>query len=288
VIIVLLALAAGGGYAYWPRTENRKEIARPPRATDSRRDEIQDKLGDPKELRVDLGNGVTMELVLIQPGTFKMGSPENEEDHESDETQHRVTLTKPFYMGKYEVTHEQYEQIVGENPSSFKGPKFPVERVSWDEAQAFIKKLNAKLGKAARLPSEAEWEYACRAGTTTRFCTGNTAADLARAGWYGAYSTPVGNSEKSTNRVGQKTPNEWGLYDMHGNVWEWCQDWYEDKYYAASPANDPKGPDKGGSRVSRGGSLFDSPGDCRSAFRGNHIYPGERIGFNGFRLLLDF
>ena len=166
-------------------------------------------------------------------------------------TQHEVTITKPFYMGKYVVTQEQYEAIMGNNPSHFKGAQNPVEMVSWDDAQAFCQKLSKKSGKTVRLPTEAEWEYACRAGTSTKYYSGDSEEDLKRVAWYEA------NSNDTTHPVGQKEPNKFGLYDMHGNVWQWCQDWYGD--YTANEVADPQGPAQGASRVLRGGSWYHDP-----------------------------
>jgi formylglycine-generating enzyme required for sulfatase activity len=159
-----------------------------------------------------------------------------------------------------------------------KGASLPIESVSWNDAQEFCKKVSAKTGQTVRLPTEAEWEYACRAGTTTAYYSGDTEADLGRAAWYGA------NINGSTHPVGQKEPNAWGLYDMHGNVWEWCQDyWYEE--YEAGAATDPQGPDTGTSRVLRGGFWLANPWFCRSAFRSVWA-PGRRDGSFGFRVVL--
>jgi formylglycine-generating enzyme required for sulfatase activity len=225
---------------------------------------------------LDLGNNVKLELVLIPAGKFLMGSPENEKGRNEDETQHEVSITKPFYMGKCEVTQEQYEAVMGNNPSRFKGAKNPVEQVTWNDAQEFCRKLSQKTGKTVRLPTEAEWEYACRAGTKTRFYSGDNDSDLDGVAWYGP------NSGGKTNPVGGKKPNAWGLYDMHGNVWEWCQDWYGS--YPKESVQDPEGPGNGGSRVVRGGAWSNNPGYCRSAGRsGSH--PDDR-GINfGFRVV---
>ncbi len=192
---------------------------------------------------------------------------------------HMVTLTQAFYMGKFDVTQEQYQQIVGTNPSSFKGKDNPVETVSWDDAQAFCKKLSEKSGQTVCLPTEAEWEYACRAGTTTEFYSGDLDSDLDRVAWYGA------NSKSTTHPVGQKEANAFGLYDMHGNVWQWCQDWYADDYYGKSPATDPEGPSQGAFRLLRGGSWDDHPLYCRAAYRRRNN-PDIRYFFIGFRVAL--
>jgi len=234
-----------------------------------------------KRLTLDLGKGVAMDLSLIPAGKFTMGSPEGEEDRQPDEgPPHDVTISKPFYMGVYEVTQEQYEAITGANPSYFKGAKNPVEQASWDEAVEFCKKLSAKTGKAVRLPTEAQWEYACRAGTKTRFGVCDKDADLNEYGWSAA------NSECKTHPVGQKKPNAWGLYDMHGNVQEWCNDWYAETY-AGAGTSDPQGPSTGQSRVLRGGCWDFIPASCRSTFR-QFFYPsGYRNGKYGFRVVVD-
>ena len=239
----------------------------------------------PPTLSLDLGGGVTMEMELIKPGTFEMGSPEGEKERGKNEKQHTVTISKAFYMGKYPVTQEQYEAVTGKTPSQFKGAKNPVEQVSWDDAQEFCKALHnkaqAKLpqGMEVQLPTEAQWEYACRAGTKTRFYTGDEEEDLARAGWY------TKNSDGKTHPVSQKTPNAFGLYDMHGNVWQWCQDLYRSDYEKLS-ATDPMNKTDGKARVLRGGSWNFLPYDCRSAVR-SYFTPVNRGIFIGFRIVVS-
>jgi formylglycine-generating enzyme required for sulfatase activity len=222
-------------------------------------------------------NSLGMKFVYIKPGTFMMGSPESEEGRD-DETQHKVTLTKGFYMQTPEVTHAQCQAVMGNHPSDFKncGDNCPVENISWNDAQEFIEKLNRKeKGAQYRLPTEAEWEYACRAGTETRFYTGDSEEDLDRAGWYDE------NSDEKTHPVGRKEPNGFGLYDMHGNVWEWCQDWYGE--YPTKSVIDPKGPSSGPYRVLRGGSWFRFGRVVRSARRSRNA-PSERNRYLGLRL----
>ncbi|MDA0841450.1 MAG: formylglycine-generating enzyme family protein, partial [Planctomycetota bacterium] len=222
-------------------------------------------------------NSIGMELILIPAGEFEMGSPANEKDRDENEVQHTVKITKPFFMSRTEVTQGQYEAVMGKNPSDFKGKDLPVESVSWEEAVEFSKKLSDKERKAYRLPTEAEWEYACRAGTKTIFSFGDSDKNL------GDYAWQSGNSTGTTHVVGQKKPNSWGLYDMHGNVWEWCSDWYGD-YYSKTIV-DPTGPTAGEGRVLRGGSWLSSAGYCRSAFRSGYG-PGGRDGILGFRVAL--
>jgi len=244
---------------------------------------------------VDLGGGMKLELVWINPGSFMMGSPLGESARDEDETQHRVTLTKGFWLGKYEVTQAQWQQVMGSNPSYSKnaGGKAPVENVSWNDCKDFLQKLNGKgVEGTFRLPTEAEWEYACRAGTTTRFGFGENDGDLHRYGNYCERSCTEDYSWKDkdhsdghdkTAPVGSLKPNAWGLHDMHGNVWEWCQDWYGD--YPSGSATDPAGVSSGSSRVLRGGSWFLSAGLCRSARRYG-IEPSYRFSLSGLRVVL--
>jgi len=239
---------------------------------------------------MELGDGVKLELALIPAGKFLMGSPANEEGRSDNEgPQHEVTISQPFYMGKYEVTQEQYVQIKSGNSSNNRNDTGPAARINWHECLDFCNKLSARAGKTVRLPTEAEWEYACRAGTQTRFYTGDRDEDLARAGWYGSHKA-IGNSGPGAHRVGEKLANAFGLYDMHGNLWEWCNDWYSDKYYAESPKVDPQGPALSPSdqRVLRGGSFWHPPVECRSAFRfeGNPWDGYHYYGAVGFRVVV--
>jgi len=231
----------------------------------------------PASVTLDLGNGGTMRLVLIRPGKFMMGSPDSEQSRESKEgPQHEVVIAKPFYMGVTEVTQAQYEAVMGTNPSKFKGPTNPVDSVTWDEAVEFCRKLSEKTGKAVRLPTEAEWEYACRAGTKTRFSFGDSESVLGDYAWKGS------NSGGTAHPVGQKKPNAWGLYDMNGNVWEWCADWWGP--YPKGPITDPSGPTTAsGLRVLRGGSWYRVGLDSfRCAIR-LIIDPSLRVNDLGFR-----
>jgi formylglycine-generating enzyme required for sulfatase activity len=224
---------------------------------------------------VEMTNSIGMKLVLIPPGEFTMGGGGGA---------HKVTITKAFCLGKYEVTQEEWEAVMGRgnNPSSFKGPKNPVEQVSWEDCQFFLKKLGEKCGAAEgsyRLPTEAQWEYACRAGSTGGFCFGDSEVELDEYGWFDK------NSEKKTHPVGEKKPNAWGLFDIHGNVWEWCADWFGQDYYKASPRSDPTGPPSGSIRVNRGGSWGGAAWLCWSAYR-DLREPGFRNIFLGFRVSL--
>jgi formylglycine-generating enzyme required for sulfatase activity len=193
---------------------------------------------------------------------------------------HEVRISQPFYLGKYPVTQGQWEAVLGNNPSCFRGDRNrPVENVSWHGVQEFIRQLNAREGGMAyRLPTETEWEYAARADTTTDYCFGDDRRQLKKYAWYEA------NSGAKTHAVGQLKPNVWGLYDMHGNVWEWTQDWYDEEYYDNSPHDDPPGPSAGSYRVVRGGGWDCGAGDCRSASRAVEE-PSGRSNVIGFRLL---
>ena len=216
-------------------------------------------------------NKLDMEFVRIPTGTFMMGSPESEEGRGRDETQHEVTITKSYYMGKYEVTQEQWEGVMDYNPSITKGARLPVTGVSWEDCQEFIKKLNAKTSGDYMLPTEAEWEYACRAGTTTAHSVGNsiTKADANIDG-------------PGTKAVGSYNPNAFGLYDLHGKVWEWCEDWYGD--YPVEAVTDPKGPTAGKYRVLRGGSFDYYESKARSSSRNFRFTPTFGDPDCGFRL----
>ena len=233
----------------------------------------------PQAVSIELGGSVKLELVLVPAGDFLMGSPDSQSDANRDQKpQHRVRITRPFYLGKYLVTQEQWQAVMGNNPSQFRGPKSPVENVSWDDCRQFLDKLNAKspLGEGKfQLPTEAQWEYACRAGSTTRYFFGVEETSLDDYAWYEE------NSHGHTHPVGDKRPNAWGLYDMHGNAWEWCQDWYGRNYYAASPAADPVGPVTGTDRVGRGGDWDGAAKHCRSAYRVSFVPAGRsnRVGF---------
>jgi formylglycine-generating enzyme required for sulfatase activity len=249
-----------------------------------------------------------MKMVLIPAGEFLMGSPESEKDRYEDEgPQHRVRITKSFYFGQYPVTlgqfltfyHDANYKLEMERdrkgdygyddgkesekrpwaPGFENGMDHPVLWVSWNDAVAFCEWLSKKEGKEYRLPTEAQWEYACRAGSTTRYYFGDSESELSDYAWYHA------NAGSKTHPVGEKKPNAWGLYDMQGNVWQWCADWYGGEYYAASPVDDPQGPDSGSLRVRRGGSWRFTAGFCRSAIRYSSS-PGYRGDFLGLRVSL--
>ena len=238
----------------------------------------------PPTRQLDLGGGVQLELILIHPGTFLMGSPASEAERDSDETQHDVTLTQPFYLGKYPVTQAQWKAVLGNNPSHFQGDYLPVEMVSWDDVQIFCQMVRNKTGQAVGLPTEAQWEYCCRAGTSTPFHFGSVLNGAqANCGGNYPYGTKKGPYLKKTSPVGSYLANSWGLHDMHGNVWEWCQDWYGE--YPRGKIKDPQGSSNGEPRVLRGGSWSDCASFCRAGKR-DRGSPGNRNGICGIRLLL--
>jgi len=256
---------------------------------------------------VNLTNSIGMKLTLIPAGEFTMGSPEDEVERFrrfdrrfKDEALHPVRISRPFYMGACEVTQEQYQRVMGANPSYFSksgragsvNNGFPVERVTWEDAVEFCRRLSElpeekAAGRKYRLPTEAQWEYACRAGTTTAFHFG-VSCNGRQANCDGSlpFMTPEkGPNLASTTRVGSYRPNAWGLFDMHGNVSEWCGDWYDADYYAGSPTQDPKGPKTGRHRVIRGGCWCDRAVSCRSADR-DRTRPDNRTDKTGFRVVV--
>ena len=245
--------------------------------------------GFSRQVEVEVGVALWEEMVWIEPGTFQMGSPSSEQGRDRDEGPvHEVTISQGFYLGKYEVTQWQWESIMGTRPWQSKnnvrsGSDYPAVYVSWEDAQEFIRRLNTSLGRNVyRLPTEAEWEYACRAGTTTRWSFGDDESQLGHYAWYYDNAWDVG--ERYGHSVGTKRANPWGLYDMHGNVWEWVQDRYDGGYYRSSPSVDPAGPSLGSYRVMRGGGSFDYFAQyVRSALR-FYYSPSDR-SYVGFRLL---
>ena len=230
-------------------------------------------------ITIPVKDGICIEMVKVEAGSFDMGAmPELENPWKNEKPVHRVTLTNNYYISKYEVTQTLWQAVMGSNPSRFKGSDLPVEQVSWNDCQDFISELNAMTGKRFRLPTEAEWEYAARGGKKSRgyqYSGSNTLGDVA---WYGD------NSGSKTHAVGIKQPNELGIYDMTGNVWEWCQDWYDS--YSSSPQTNPTGAASGSYRVSRGGSWNYSARFCRASCRFDGT-PDCRDGYLGLRLVLS-
>jgi formylglycine-generating enzyme required for sulfatase activity len=274
--------------------------------------------------------GIGLKLTYIPPGSFTMGAEPSEPGAKPAEKPHKVTISKGFYMGIHEVTQDQYLRVMGKNPSVFQGEMLlknkkivetmepgvvghnhPVDHVTWDDAVEFCKRLSEMseekaAGHVYRLPTEAEWEYACRAGTTSAYSLGDSNDSLDQAGWYGdnAGSEPIDSSKlfvesegklkkyvdeliangNTPHPVGRKKPNAWGLYDMHGNLWEWCSDWHGD--YPSRDVTDPKGPSLGKDRVHRGGCYLVEGIKCRSAAR-NWDPPGDTYYYLGFRVVME-
>jgi formylglycine-generating enzyme required for sulfatase activity len=239
----------------------------------------------------EITNSIGMKLILIPKGTFMMGSPEDEKERNEDEAQHQVTISKDYYLGATEVTQGQYEKVMGINPSHFQkgfirksdSSMYPVEQVSWEDAVEFCEKLSElpeekKAGRVYRLPTEAQWEYACRAGSKSAYSFGESSKSL------GNYACFNENSNGQTHPVGEKKANAWGLYDMHGNVWEWCSDGYGE--YPKAAVSDPVGPREGSGRVIRGGSWLIGAAYCRSADR-YWINPSRWFSYYGLRVALS-
>ena len=223
--------------------------------------------------KFDFENTIGMEFNLIPAGSFMMGS---ENGYGDERPVHKVTITKPFYIGIYPVFQGEYEVVMWSNPSGFRGNRRPIEQVTWYDAKEFCRRLSEKEGVTYRLPTEAEWEYACRAGTTTRYYWGDRIDEDYL--WY------KDNSGWKTHPVGQKLPNAWGLYDMAGNVWEWCEDWYGS--YSPDEQTDPVGPSSGSSRVLRGSSWYGGTEFVRSANR-DLFTPSYRYTNIGFRVVTE-
>lgn len=229
-----------------------------------------------KQLELHVGS-VTFDFVRIEPGVFQMGSPLSEKGHmPNEEPTREVYITKPFYLGRYEVTQAQYKAVMGVNPSYFEGDSLAVDQVTYPHAIEFCKKLSQVTGVNASLPTEAQWEYACRAGTTTRFYSGDTTADLDRVAWYAA------NSGDTVHPVGLKQPNAWGLYDMLGNVWELCADFIES--YEQMDASDPVGDVYDNRGAMRGGGYAYPEEYCRAA---THLVSNLRFGGTGVRVVIN-
>jgi formylglycine-generating enzyme required for sulfatase activity len=223
---------------------------------------------------------VGIEMVFVQGGTFRMGCTEEQSDCQDNEKPvHNVTLSD-FYIMKYEITQEQWVQVMGKNPSNFKGDNLPIENVSWNDIRDFISELNIMTGKKYRLPTEAEWEYAARGGNKSKGYKYSGSSALDKVAWH------KDNSGGKTQPIGAKQPNELGIHDMTGNVWEWVSDWYGANYYSSSSGSNPTGPVSGSYRVGRGGGWNPDARDCRVSIR-NYADPGYRNYDLGFRLAVS-
>ena len=230
-------------------------------------------------ISIPVKDGISIDMVRVEAGTFKMGATaEMKNPWVLEKPTHKVTLTNDYYIGKYEVTQALWQAVMGSNPSYFKGDNLPVEQVSWNDCQEFLSKLNRITGKTFRLPTEAEWEYAARGGKKSRGCQYSGSNNLSDVAWY------WDNSGSKTHAVGSKQSNELGIYDMSGNVWEWCQDWHG--RYSKSSQTNPTGATSGSGRVSRGGCWIGDAGLCRSSYRSDDA-PDDRNSDLGFRLVLS-
>jgi len=285
LMFLSLILSGCGEAALLPENATSAPVADQPEGKVDEKPAVTAKTGEQPEESKEIVNSLGMRFVRIPKGTFLMGSPNDDDRAGKDEVQHEVTLTKDFFMSTLEVTQEQYERVMGGLPSELNslGAKKPVNHVSWTEATNFARRLSdfpeeSKDQRKYRLPTEAEWEYACRAGTQTGYSFGDSDLRIDEFAWYD------GNSRSHLHEGGQKKPNSYGLYDMHGNVWEWCSDWYGD--YPSTPLTDPRGPDAGSFRVLRGGSWNFGPYSVRCARRGFNT-PGDRYFNYGFRLVLE-
>ena len=240
---------------------------------------VQPTVTNSDNISIPIKDGISIEMVRVEAGTFTMGAtPEMENPLYEEKPAHQVTLINDYYIGKYEVTQALWKAVMGNNPSNFKGDNLPVEQVSWDDCQEFLSKLNSITGKTFRLPTEAEWEYAARGGNKSRGYQYSGSNNLSDVAWN------INNSGSKTHAVGSKQANELGIYDMTGNVWEWCQDWYG-KYSSSSKTN-PTGANRGSKRVARGGSWIFNLLACRSSYRG-YGSPDNRLNYVGLRLVLS-
>ncbi len=288
----LLGLVAAGMFLivrYYEIKKTKHEADQAEIAAEKARAERESSNGSspPKEPKLKPGDSLTnslgMKFAWIPPGNFVMGSPVTEEGRNGDETQHKVTLTKGFFLGIYPVTQAVWKKVLGNNPSRFQGDDFPVENVTWNDCQQFLRKLSAIEGHPYRLPTEAEWEYACRAGTITPFSFGETIS-TEQVNYNGNFPYAKGKKgvyREKTTPIGSFPANAWGLFDMHGNVWEWCSDWYGD--YPQGEIIDPEGPFTGTQRSLRGGAFSNSAAYVRSASRDKDL-PTYRIDYVGFRV----
>ena len=240
---------------------------------------VQAPIANSDNITIPVKDGISIDMVRVEAGTFTMGATaEMKNTEDSEKPTHRVTLTNDYYIGKYEVTQALWQAVMGDDPSYFKGDNLPVEAVTWDDCQEFIGKLNRITGKTFRLPTEAEWEYAARGGNKSRGYQYSGSNNPSNVAWYDD------NSGDKTHAVGTKQPNELGIYDMSGNVWEWCQDWYET--YSSSSQVNPTGANSGSCRVVRGVSWYNNARDCRLSLRGSNT-PDFRSSNLGLRLVLS-
>ena len=262
------------GWFVWSKLQNGGKINRQQSSSNATGQLL---IGD--SITIPVKDGISIDMVRVEAGTFTMGAtPEMKDSWDDEKPTHQVTLTNDYYIGKYEVTQALWKAVMGNNPSKFNGDNLPVERVSWDDCQEFINKLNGITGKTFRLPTEAEWEYAARGGKKSRGYRYSGSNNISDVAWYD------GNSGNRTHAVGSKQANELGVYDMIGNVFEWCQDWYGS--YSSFSQTNPTGAISGSHRVERGGSWENTARNCRSSFRYD-VTPDGRGSYLGLRLILS-
>ena len=260
-------------------TSGAKQILIEVQAEIRRQESVKETVQSPNIRMAPLENKLGMQFIRIEPGAFQMGSSEYERQREMDEDLHQVKLTQPFYLQTTPVTQTQWQEVMGTNPSDFKGADLPVENISWNDiVTQFLPRINAKGQGNYRLPTEAEWEYAARAGCTQTYYLRDEPSLLDSYAWYS------NNAQFKTHPVAQKKANAWGFFDLHGNIWEWCKDWYGS--YELEPQTDPQGPHLGMGRVMRGGCWFSNSPDCRLSARG-YMPPETRIRLIGFRLVKE-
>jgi len=240
----------------------------------------REKLTGEISFKVEATSLFDIEMVFVKGGTFQMGCTSEQSNCDDNEKPVHTVTVDDFYIGKYEITQKQWRDVMGNNPSVFFSgcDECPIESVSWDDIQKFLKKLNQKTGEHFRLPTEAEWEFAARGGNQNNGYKYAGSNNINEVAWY------KGNSDRNTHVVGSKSPNELGIYDMSGNVWEWCNDWYGEYYYGNSPSNNPQGPTSGTYRILRGGSWYNDAGYFRVTYRGGD-YPVNSISVFGFRVV---
>ena len=265
-------------------------------------DKVSRPTNKPKTMTLDLGKGVKMKFALVPAGEFMMGSKFSpaqaaskfegkDSNYASEHPRHKVTISEPFYVGVYEVTQSQFAAVMGSEPWKGKmltklGPDYPASWVHWNEANEFCSKLSKTLGKKVSLPTEAQWEYACRAGSDTAFCFGDAPSKLSDYGWWRGNMVDNDKAKSYARKIGSKKPNAWGLYDMHGNVWEWCSDWFDKDFYAGGKKVDPENTKESKNPNVRGGSWYNDPCHLRSAARNSWCAPKYRHYNYGFRVIV--
>jgi formylglycine-generating enzyme required for sulfatase activity len=283
-----IAVVAALAYLLWPKGNDSaaRVLQEQTQAARKLQEDTARSLGLPREEVLDLGGGIALKLSLIPPGRFTMGSPSSEDGRQDIEAPHQVTITRSFYMSATEITRRQWRAVVEGQTEAIPGESMPQESVPWSGAVEFCRRLSEKAQRVVRLPTEAQWEYACRAGTTTAFWFGDS-MHPDRAAFDATYrygDAPKGRRRSEASPVGSFDHNAWGLFDMHGNAWEWCSDWLGE--YPSEALTDPTGPPTGSRRVLRGGAWSRGPDMARSARR-DACAPGDPYPVCGFRIVVE-